>query len=66
MDVMVMTMGDEYQGTKLFYSISKKINPNGNAAYFFTFHRAVEKEARSVISGLGQFIRAEWKINPDP
>ena len=66
MDVTVTTMGDDYRGAKLFHSISKKTNPNGNSAYFFTFHKSVEKEARSVISGLGQFIRAEWKINPDP
>ena len=65
MDVTVTTMGEEYLGAKLFHAISKKSNPNGNTEYFFTFHRAVEKEARSVISGLSQFIKSEWKINPD-
>ena len=66
MDVTVTTMGEEYLGAKLFHAISKKTNPNGNTEYFFTFHRSVEKEARSIISGLGQFIRAEWKLDPDP
>ena len=65
MDVTVTTMGQEYLGAKLFHAILKKTNPNGNTEYFFTFHRAIEKEARSVISGLGHFMKSEWKLNPD-
>ena len=66
MEVTAVTMGDDLLGAKLFHAISKKTAMDGTTCYHFTFHKVVEREAKSVVSGLAQFIKKELRINPDP
>ena len=65
MDITATTMGREHLGAKLFHAISKKTSMDGNTTYHFTYHKALEREAHSVVSGLGSFIAKELKLDPD-
>ena len=66
MEVTATTMGNDLLGAKLFHAISKKTSMSGSTEYHFTFHKAVAREAKSVVSGLAQFIKKELRIDPDP
>ena len=62
----ISTMSEGLNGSPLFLSISTALNSrNGNKSVWFTYHRKVEEEARSVIQNLPVFIKQEWKINPE-
>ena len=65
MDLTALTMGEEHLGAKLFHAINKKVDPKGNEVYQFTFHKSVARESLSVISGMGQFITKELKLDAD-
>ena len=65
MTLTATTMGKEYLGAKLFHAITLRVTLSGEKSYYFTFHKALEREALSVVSGLGPFIRKELKLNPD-
>ena len=58
------TMGEEKKGAKLFHAITSRVK-DGSVAYFITFHKALEKEASSIISGMGAFLKAEFQVDPD-
>ena len=66
MEVTATTMGNDLLEAKLFHAISKKTSMNGSTEYYFTFHKAVEREAKSVVGGLAQFIKKELRLDPDP
>ena len=65
MSVTATTMGEELLGAKLFHAISKRVSPDNSTSYYFTFHKALEREALSIICGLGPFLKKELKLNPD-
>ena len=65
MDITATTMGEEHLGAKLFHAISKKVAADGSTSFVFTYHKALEREAHSIISGLGPFIAKELKLDPD-
>ena len=58
------TMGEKVKGAKLFHAITQR-SRDGTISYFITYHKAVEKEATSIISGIGAFMKAELKLDPD-
>ena len=65
MDLSATTMGEQYLGAKLFHAITKKVTLSGEDVYVFTYHKAVEREALSIVSGIGQFIKTELKLDPE-
>ena len=58
------TMGEKVKGAKLFHAISQRFR-DGTNTYFMTYHRAVEREATSIISGMGAFMKNELSLDPD-
>ena len=65
MDLTAITMGDELRGSKLFHAITRKVDFQGSTVYQFTFHKAVRREAKSILSGMGQFIAKELKLDAE-
>ena len=65
MTLTATTMGKEYLGAKLFHAITQRVTFSGEKSYYFTFHKALEREALSIVCGLGPFIKKELKLNPD-
>ena len=65
MDTKVTTGISVYKGGALFHAITAKTTADGDRIHYFTFHRALEKEARNVIGGLPQFIETELKEDPE-
>ena len=65
MDLTALTMGEEKLGAKLFHSITRKVDPQGGEVYQFTYHNTVKREALSVISGMGQFLQKELKLDAE-
>ena len=65
MDLTARTMGDDHLGSKLFHSINKKVDMKGNELFQFTFHKSVARESLSVISGMGQFLAKELKLDAE-
>ena len=63
-EITSRTMGDKVKGAKLFHAISQRYR-DGSVSYFITYHKAVEKEATSIISGFGAFIKSELGLDPD-
>ena len=66
MTLTATTMGKEYLGARLFHTLSLRVTLKRERSYYFTYHKALEKEALSVACGLGPFIKKELKLNPDP
>ena len=65
MDLTALTMGEEKLGAKLFHSITRKVDPKGSEVYQLTFHKTVARESLSIISGMGQFLKKELKLDAD-
>ena len=65
MDLTARTMGEEYLGAKLFHAITRKVDPKGGEVYQLTFHKTVAREALSIISGMGQFIKKELRLDAE-
>ena len=65
MTLTATTMGKEYLGARLFHSILQRVTVTGESSYYFTYHKALKREALSVVCGLGPFIKAKLKLNPD-
>ena len=65
MTLTATTMGKEYLGARLFHAISLKVTLAGERSYHFTYHKVLEREALSVVCGLGPFIKKELKLQPD-
>ena len=65
MDTKVRTGLSAYKGGSLFHAITAKTSADGDRIHYFTYHRALEKEARNVIGGLPQFIETELKEDPE-
>ena len=65
MDLTALTMGEEKLGAKLFHSITRKVDLKGSEVYQLTFHKTVAREALSIISGMGQFLKKELKLEAD-
>ena len=57
--------GPELRKGRLFHSISRNINRAGVQEYYFSYNKAVAKEAGSVVSGICEFIRDELQIEPE-
>ena len=64
-DLTAITMGDDLRGSKLFHAITRKVDFQGSTVYQFTFHKAVRREAKSILSGMGQFIDKELNLDAD-
>ena len=56
-------LGEKKKGARLFHSISSRMR-DGVKSYFFTYHRALEKEALSIIAGLPSFLNTELGLDP--
>ena len=65
MDLTALTMGEERLGAKLFHAITRKVDPKGGDIYQLTFHKTVARESLSIISGMGQFIKKELKLDAE-
>ena len=65
MDLTAVTMGNDNLGAKLFHSITRKVDPKGEETYQMTFHKSVAREALSIISGMGQFIKKELQLDAE-
>lgn len=57
--------GQELREGRLFHSISRNINRSGNQEFHFTYSKAVQKEAASIVSSICEFLRDEIKIDPE-
>ena len=57
--------GPELRKGHLFHSILRNINRSGVQEFYFTFNKAVSKEAGSLVSGICKFIRDKLKIDPE-
>ena len=57
--------GPDLRKGSLFHSISRNINRAGVQEFYFTYNKAVAKEAGSVVSGICEFIRDELQIEPE-
>ena len=55
--------GEKKKGARLFHSITSRMR-DGVKSYFFTYHRALEKEALSIIAGLPSFLNTELGLDP--
>ena len=65
MDLTAVTMGNDNLGAKLFHSITRKVDLKGEEMYQMTFHKSVAREALSIISGMGQFLKKELKLDAE-
>ena len=66
LQITSQTSGKDWKDKNLFLSVSKSINTRtGQKSSWFTFHKAVEEEATSIVKNLPLFIKAEWKIDPE-
>ena len=65
MDITATTMGEELLGAKIFHSLTKKIDYSGDVIYMVTYHNALDREAKSIVSGLGQFLKVELKLDAE-
>ena len=65
LEITAKVSPEDYNGGKLFHAITKKTSPDGDTSYHITYHNCVGKEARSIIGGMGQFLRVEMKLDPD-
>ena len=55
----------EYNGGNLFHAITQKCTGDGEVSFHVTYHKCVEKEAKSIIGAMGQFIQAELHLDPE-
>ena len=65
MELTAITMGEERRGAKLFHAITRKVDPKGGEVYQMTYHKSVARESLSIVSGLGQFLNKEMKMDAD-
>ena len=65
MDLTARTMGEEWLGAKLFHSITRKVDLKGEEIFQLTYHKSVAREALSIISGMGQFLKKELRLDAD-
>lgn len=49
----------------LFHAVMSRTFPNGDIAFYLTFHNHLELEARSVIANMGVFLRDELGLDPE-
>ena len=59
------TVSADYNGGNIFHAITKKCTPDGDVSFYITYHKCVEKEARSIIGAMGQFIQTELSLDPE-